>query len=300
MNYIDIIGILSGIITLISFILYFKDKFRKKYIEFENNETFPLFNKKFDKVNLAVLYRGHEIENNVYYFKCKLINCSLQDISNDDLISPIKIHFRNGKILEYHEEKDDKIESKFVISDTKNDVTINWDLFKHKEVIEFSFVVEFSDSAKRFDIYNDIDINYRIRNVNRIIKSGGRYNAKFFYNMLLFAAIAILIIFVYQHIQYPIFNHEAANIQMIEQTYMNITDSSEVVLNLGLSPYQVEKFNCIPSNVDDEYILLASEIKTSRFAYWGYTIMLIIGPVMMVFTIWYFAKKIHSIKQWIE
>lgn len=118
--------------------------------------------------------------------------------------------------------------------------------------------------------------------------------------MLLFAAIAILIIFVYQHIQYPIFNHEAANIQMIEQTYMNITDSSEVVLNLGLSPYQVEKFNCIPSNVDDEYILLASEIKTSRFAYWGYTIMLIIGPVMMVFTIWYFAKKIHSIKQWID
>ena len=97
--------------------------------------------------------------------------------------------------------------------------------------------------------------------------------------MLLFAAIAILIIFVYQHIQYPIFNHEAANIQMIEQTYMNI---------------------CIPSNVDDEYILLASEIKTSRFAYWGYTIMLIIGPVMMVFTIWYFAKKIHSIKQWID
>ena len=94
MDYMTIIGLLSGVITVISFIFYLKDKFRKSYIEFDNNETFPLFNNKFDKINLEILYRGQEIKNNIYYFKCKITNHSFQDISKYDLISPLKIHFK--------------------------------------------------------------------------------------------------------------------------------------------------------------------------------------------------------------
>lgn len=130
-----------------------------------------------------------------------------------------------------------------------------------------------------------------------MIKSGGRYNAKFFYNVLLTFSVIILLGFIYQHIKYPIFNKDATNIQMIEQKYMNVVDSSEVVLTFGLSPYQVEKFKCTPDNVGNEYILVANDMKSSKLAYWGHIIMLLLGPIAMIFAIWYFAKKIHSIKQ---
>ena len=297
MDYMTIIGLLSGVITVISFIFYLKDKFRKSYIEFDNNETFPLFNNKFDKINLEILYRGQEIKNNIYYFKCKITNHSFQDISKYDLISPLKIHFKKGKVLECFAERDDKIDLDFVISDKRNDVTISWDLFKNERIIEFGFIVEFADSKKRIDIYNDIDLDYRIKNVNGMIKSGGIYNAKFFYNVLLTFSVIILLGFIYQHIKYPIFNKDATNIQMIEQKYMNVVDSSEVVLTFGLSPYQVEKFKCTPDNVGNEYILVANDMKSSKLAYWGHIIMLLLGPIAMIFAIWYFAKKIHSIKQ---
>lgn len=297
MDFVTILGISSGIISVISFILYLRDNFRKDYIGFENNGTFSLFNNKFAKINLEILYRGQEIRNNVYYFKCKLINCSFHDISEYDLISPIKIHFKKGKVLECFGERNDKINCDFVISDKKNYVTVTWDLFKKKEVIDLEFIVEFADSKRRFDIYSDINLDYRIKNVNEIIKSGGRYDKKFIYEGLLIFSIGLLMIFIYQHIQYPIFNKESKNIQMIEQKYMNVTDSSEVILNFELSPNQVEKFKCTPSSVGNEYILVSSDMKISMFAYWGHIILLFLGPIMMIFAIWYFSKQIHSIKQ---
>lgn len=297
MDYVTIIGILSSVITIISFILYLRDKFKKDYVVFENNETFPLFNNKFDKINIEILYKGKKIRNNIYYFKCKLTNYSFQDISKYDLISPITIRFKNGKILECIGERNDKINWEFAISDKKDNVTISWDLFKNKEIIEFEFIVEFVDSKKRIDIYNDIELNYRIKNINKIIKAGGRYNAKLFYRGLLAISITLLMIFIYLHIQYPIFNDVSTNIQMIEQKYMNIVDSSEVVLNFELSPNQVEKFKCTPDNVGNEYVLVSNNMKISMIAYWGHVIMLLLGPVMMLFAIWYSAKKIYSIKQ---
>lgn len=297
MNGMEFLTIFGAAVGSVSLGFYLVDRSRKNTIEFANHGTISLFNSYCDKINLEILYKDHKINTNVYYFQCKLINNSAVDISKQDLMSPIRLCIHSGKILECVESGNDQVGVSHAVNEEANEVVISWDLFKRKEIIEFALIVEFADSKQRTDLYNDIDLSCRIKNVSKIVKSGGRYDLKSMYQTLLGGVFVFIMVWLYECYKYPIFDKQSATVQVVEQRYVNIADSSEVALQFDLSPQQVERFKCTTDKIADEYLLRENNFKFSQFSYWlygGATIVLSLG---FVFAVWYLLKKIRAIKQ---
>lgn len=162
-------GIISIAITLIigipSVITFFRIN-QTKLVHLEKQ----LINLKDDLLknfeDLSIKYKGIEVQKNIYFISGFLVCQGKKDISNEknsvEISLPEKWKWLDYKIVShskgmvFHKEFDDKT------------VTLDFDLLKNKEFVEYEGIIEINEEIKKENIGEELDFHHRIPNVPAI------------------------------------------------------------------------------------------------------------------------------------
>lgn len=164
-------GIISSIIALVlgipSLLTLFKiNQTKVVYLEKQLINLKDDLLKNFNE--LSIKYKGVEVEKNIYFLSGFLVCQGKKDISTEK--SKINICIpENSKWLDY------KIvsNSKDMIIDTKienNQVSLEFDLFKSKEFIEYEGIIEIKEENEQNNPNNLLIFHHRIPNLPTINK----------------------------------------------------------------------------------------------------------------------------------
>ena len=186
-------GIISIIITLIlgipSLIALFRiNQTKIVYLEKQLINLKDDLLKNFD--DLSIKYKGIEVEKNIYFISGFFICQGKKDISNENNIVELTIP-ENSKWLDY------KIVSKskgIIINKTMDEykVSLDFDLFKNKEFIEYEGIIEINEEIKYPNQTEILEFHHRIPNIPAINK----FNIETLKSSLVILITSILLAFL--------------------------------------------------------------------------------------------------------
>lgn len=175
-NILGLIGIILTIIFGIYSIWAYKKSKKKISIELKNEQCYSLFRDDVTRLNIELIYNKKTLTNPLILFKAKIINNGSVDIDKNRIFKPLKII--SSKEFNWLEAKTivQSNGSLSIINILKpNELQIEWDLLKSGEYIEFEALIEIIDRQKLSydktnDFYNGLKFDYRITDLNNILK----------------------------------------------------------------------------------------------------------------------------------
>ncbi len=173
-----IFGIIGTIMT-IGFGIYTIRISRKSkdkvHLTFEKTECYSLFNEAVERLNIEIQYDKKPISEKLILLKAKFINTGTLDIDKSTIYDPIKITSKSDyKWLEVNIIDKPRNATSSIKKENDKELTLNWDLLKKEEFIEFEALIESlkdnnGDETTR-DFYNSLDFEFRISNLDKIHK----------------------------------------------------------------------------------------------------------------------------------
>lgn len=175
-NILGLIGIILTIVFGIYSIWAYKKSKRKISLELKNEQCYSLFRDDVTRLNIELIYNKKTLTNPLILFKAKIINNGSVDIDKNRIFKPLKII--SSKEFNWLEAKTiaQSSGSLSIINILKpNELQIEWDLLKSGEYIEFEALIEIIDRQKLSydktnDFYNGLKFDYRITDLNNILK----------------------------------------------------------------------------------------------------------------------------------
>lgn len=161
------IGIIVGILSIITTIVRFKEK----KIRYWQVETESIFSNRIKEINkLKILYNDEEISNNVIILKTVIENNGKKDIDKSIVHEPLSINFKDGIQLIESEILDSPAD--VILSQENNSIICNWGLFKKHEFIVIKILLKITDdqlvNIKSEELLKKYtEITYRITDVDK-------------------------------------------------------------------------------------------------------------------------------------
>jgi hypothetical protein len=231
--WINIIGLLLGVISIVLGIDYFKRKRYPGRISFIQLNSINLIDdivKNFDEI--SILHNNRNVKENIIYYKGCFINTGEIDITRSLIEKNLSLSFTNNKWLKIKSTNSSdglKCEARLIDEAT---VEFDFNLLRKNEFFEFEALIELnSDADKHFNP----NINHRIANTEKIkridfVSKRQLKSAKNdFIGSIIFSAFVILMggFAIYQNLtsEYFGFHYISAN-----KTFSASPDDKETII----------------------------------------------------------------------
>ncbi|GGI56356.1 hypothetical protein [Winogradskyella haliclonae] len=311
-------GIISIAITLVlgipSLITLFKiNQTKIVYLEKQLINLKDDLLKNFD--DLSIKYKGVEVQKNIFFISGFIICHGKKDISNEKNTINITIP-ENSKWLDY--KIVDKSKGMKIKKDiNKNEVSLNFDLFKSKEFFEYEGIVEINEDVDKLNLKKIIEFHHRIPNIPTINKFNIETLKSSFFILIISIILLILplqIAYYYNDINtYDITAYNSETNKKLDYSaiysYKNIRSLKEKIVEerSGFILLFEGKTEDFPVDIDDKYgekdtkstsvYFKMNDLGASSWMYFSFLFLLfIVSMTGVVYSITLFFYKKRYLK----